>query len=75
MSRQENAGWAFKGVPSFSKTVLIVLKMQPCAKEWSAGPQYVSLHCSNHLPRGILIHPMEDLCLGLLLAGLLGPGS
>src|SRR5215472_18598727 len=35
----------------------------------------VSLHCSNHSPRGILIHPMEDPCLGLLLAPLLRPGS
>ena len=35
----------------------------------------VSVHCSNHSPRGILIHPMEDLCLGLLLAPLLRPGS
>src|SRR5215813_3949403 len=33
------------------------------------------LHCSNHSPRGILIRPMEDLCLGLLLAPLLRPGS
>ena len=37
--------------------------------------QSVSVHCSNHSPRGILIHPMEDLCLGLLLAPLLRPGS
>src|SRR5438552_18885210 len=35
----------------------------------------VSVHCSNHSPRGILIHPMEDLCLGLLLVPLLRPGS
>ena len=35
----------------------------------------VSVHCSNHSPRGILIHPVEDLCLGLLLAPLLRPGS
>src|SRR5215469_4847496 len=35
----------------------------------------VSVLCSNHPPRGILIHPMEDLCLGLLLARLLHPGS
>ena len=37
--------------------------------------QRVSVHCSNHSPRGILIHPMEDLCLGFLLAPLLRPGS
>src|SRR5262249_39646015 len=35
----------------------------------------VSVHCSNHSPCGILIRPMEDLCLGLLLAPLLRPGS
>jgi len=37
--------------------------------------QRVSVHCSSHSPRGILIHPMEDLWLGLLLASLLRPGS
>ncbi len=41
----------------------------------SSESRSVSLHCSNHSPRGILIHPMEDLCLGLLLAPLLRAGS
>ena len=41
----------------------------------SSESRSVSLHCSNYSPRGILIHPMEDLCLGLLLAPLLRAGS
>jgi len=41
----------------------------------SSESRSVCLRCSNHSPRGILMHPMEDLCLGFLLARLLGPGS